>query len=33
VCGMTLDDRIRYEPFRGSVGVASIIDKIRENRL
>ncbi|XP_050532668.1 uncharacterized protein LOC126900777 [Daktulosphaira vitifoliae] len=31
--GMTRKDRIRNEHIRGSIGVASIADKMRENRL
>jgi hypothetical protein len=30
---VTREDRIRNEYVRGSIGVASIVDKIRENRL
>jgi len=31
--GVTRKDRIRNEYIKGSIGVASIVDKIRENRL
>ena len=31
--GVTREDKIRNEYIRGSIGVASIVDKMRENRL
>ena len=31
--GVTREDRIRNEYIRGNIGVASIVDKLRENRL
>ena len=31
--GVTREDRIKNEYVRGSIGVASIVDKMRENRL
>lgn len=31
--GVTREDRIRNEHIRGSIGVASIVDKMTENRL
>jgi len=31
--GMTREDRIKNEYIKGSVGVAPIVDKFRENRL
>jgi len=31
--GVTREDRIRNEYVRGSIGVASIVAKMRENRL
>ena len=33
MCGVTRADRIRNEHIRGSLGVADIKDKLRENRL
>src|SRR5690348_1936379 len=33
MCGVTRKDRIRNDYIRGSVGVADIKDKMRENRL
>jgi len=31
--GVTREDRIQNEYVRGSIGVKSIVDKIRENRI
>ena len=31
--GVTREDKIRNKYIRGSIGVASIVDKMRENRL
>ena len=31
--GVTSEDRIKNKYVRGSIGVASIVDKMRENRL
>jgi len=31
--GVTKEDRIKNKYVRGSIGVASILDKMRENRL
>jgi len=31
--GVTTEDKIRNEYLRGSIGIALIIDKMRENRL
>jgi hypothetical protein len=33
MCGITRRDRIRNEKIRGKVGIASIGDKMRKNRL
>jgi len=33
MCGMAREDRIRNYFIRGSVGVALMVDKMKENRL